>query len=404
MNYLIFCSAEIGGLSFHFAKVLNDSGHRTYFVSLSGKKTGHDTSTYHYGNGQYDWDISHEFALLNIFSHRLDQLIYPSALIKQKLKKIVKKYKIGGIFATGIKSYLLSSAGLKYRYWSYGSDLDKFCFQYPYDGEKSIADPLKRLLFSLIIKRNARRTIKEASSVMIAPYQEQYLKLVSPNQTTFFLPHLITTDDPDNILACKQKMMREKLKQFSCDELFFSSTRNEWAGRLKSHDDNKGNNIIILAFHNYLKLQNVKKAKLLLVEKGYDVDETKKLIAQIGISDRVIWVPEMPRPQLDQYYLAAQFAFGQFHTPVITNSCIEPLAFATPAISYYGHAPISTAYYDQLPPILNSKDPSEIAEHLFQTSMDDNKYKELQLDSLRWVKKQCAPNAFTNKFLKLFNQ
>ena len=49
MNFLIFCSAEIGGLPYHFAKTLNDSGLQTYFISLSGRKKGHDTISFHYG-------------------------------------------------------------------------------------------------------------------------------------------------------------------------------------------------------------------------------------------------------------------------------------------------------------------------------------------------------------------
>ena len=237
---------------------------------------------------------------------------------------------------------------------------------------------------------------------MIAPYQLKYLELLSKNNNFFFLPHLIYSQSFKDTIEKKEKYSNELFSQYECDEIFFSSTRHEWYGKLKNRDDNKGNNIIIESFAKYLDLQKHKKTKLLIIEKGYDIEATKNLIAALNIQDRVIWLSEMPRPELEKYYLAAKFAFGQFHTPVITNSSLEPLAAATPVISFFGNTPISIAYYETLPPVYNSKTPHQIAHFLYNMHNEHDGYLKLQEKSLSWISTYCSKESFARQFKNSF--
>ena len=393
MNYLIFCSFEVGGLPYKMAEILNRHGVKVYFLSIAKDPVGHDSSHFHYGTSREDWNISHQFK---------DYLISDTK-IKSKLVNIKKEYNIINCFATGIKAYMLSDVGINYYYWSFGSDLDQQCFMPAWNNNYPLWKNCLRLPFYFFThRRNARKSLRNAQSIMIAPYQIKAYNQVCPGKPLFFLPHFFTITDYELLLRKKQEIKQHICAKIGAQQFFFSATRHFWSGERAHLADNKGNNVIIAAFKKYLEISENHNSKLVLIEKGPDVDSSKALSDQLNITEKIVWLKEMKRDELNNYYLGADICFGQFGTPVLTFAALEPLVNGTICISSLSDNDDRIPFYHSRPPIFSSKDPAKIANFMIKILTNPEEYAELSYQSWLWIKNNCSEEKFVDSFKKIF--
>lgn len=237
---------------------------------------------------------------------------------------------------------------------------------------------------------------------MISPYQLGAYNRVCPDKPLFFLPHLIPTTDYETLMKRKAGNKKAICSQIQAENYFFSSTRHFWAGSKARMADNKGNDIIMKAFAEYLRLSGRSTTKLVLVKKGPAVENSQSLARDLGLSGRVVWLDEMPRAELNTYYDGASVCFGQFGTPVVTNAGIEPLCHAAACVSYFGQAIPEVPFYKESPPIMNSKDPHEIGRKVTEWMENPQALLELGFRSWRWAKDNCSEERFVASFLEAF--
>ena len=405
MSYLVFCSSEIGALPFKIAKTLNEHGVNTYYISLSGKVSGHDSTEFHYGNKCEDWDLSHMFSGSFSLPHRVDQVIYLPHRIASRLMTIKKQYGITHCFATGIKSYLLKRADINYKYWSYGSDLDRHCFHPVFASNYTFwVKLLMYIPFVSVIRPNARRSICHADSVMIGPYQINSLNRICVDKKLFFLPHLIKTIDYDVLILQKAKNKRIVCEEISAAHFFFSSARHEWSGHYKDEPDIKGNDIILKAFQRYLSMSNDYNCKLIMVEKGTDIEASKSLARELKLDKFIFWIKEMKRAEIQQFYQGATMCFGQFGTPVVTYAALEPLADGSVCASFFENNTQGVPFYNEMPPIFSSKDPDEIAHFMCELKGNEQFYNDMCYNSWKWTREYCSEERFVESFQEVFEE
>ncbi len=411
------------------AEILNNHGIETYYISFHKDATGHDSSIFHYEIKKNKWDLTPLFIGCSPDSEGCLSL----------LKQIRNKYAIHGCMATGGDAYLLKLAGIIYHYWCFGSDLDQISFypiwpyKYPLKNKLLYYScyilmkiyqsvnyrlyipftkmPWNEYIFirglnidSLLSLRNKqRKSISDANSVMIAPYQlKSYLKICRTKKL-FFFPHFLEIEDYEVIQHKKNRIKKELCKQFKAKGFFFSSTRHFWCGEFSHLSDNKGNDIILESFATYLSIYGDQGFKLLLINKGPHLDETKILASKLGLDKYVIWINEMKRIDLLKYYTGADICFGQFGTPVLTNVVVEPLSQATPCISYFidGHEN-NIPYYKDMPPVFNSKNPKSIADFINRLATDTEFNNKISYQSWDWVNKNCNEKKFVSDFQEIF--
>lgn len=394
MSYLIFCSFEVGGFPYHIARILNKYGVETYYIFLGETKSDHDSTRFHYGSVNENWDLSYMFN-------------NASALCKkdiiEQLSKIKRQYNISSCLATGSKSYLLEKAGIPYIYWAYGSDLDQQCFKIIWPPEyPSWKKVLMYPHFILFQRPTAIKTIQYAEQVMISPYQIEALNKINSRKKLFFIPHLINVMNYDELIEKKLVSRKQICRDIQADRFFFSSVRHVWSGYLKNASDNKGNDAIIQSFKRYLDKTGDINSKLILIEKGPDIESTKLLACQLGIDKYVVYLEEMRRDELNQYYQGATLCFGQFGTPVLTYSILESLSNATPCISFYIDKDIRVPFYKEIPPVFNSKNPDEIAIFMSKITESENHKNEVGYKSWLWAKENCSEQKFVQSFLNVF--
>jgi len=392
MSYLIFCSFEVGGLPYRMAEILNAYGVETYYASIAQPRLDHDSTQFHYGRATPPWDLTPRFR----------EAIGSGRKIKALLNQAQREFRLTRFFATGQKAYLLREAGLPYHYWSYGSDLDYLVNYIPVLSHSYSwwTRPIRYLLYLLRFRRNSRRSITGARAIMIAPYQAEAYQQVCPDKPLFFFPHFFKIEDLEALGPKKIASRQELEPKIGASRFFFSSTRQVWSGPLRRSADNKGNDVILRAFREYLNLSGDRRTKLALVAKGPDVTASQALARELNITPQVVWVGEMQRSQLDQYYQGAGLCFGQFATPVLAFTALEPLAQANVSISFFDRVDSRVPFYPEDPPIFKSKEPREIGEFMAGIMASPQQHEDLCRRSWQWIKENCSEERFVAGFVK----
>ncbi len=398
MSYLIFCSYEVGGQPYRIADILNRHGVKTYYVSLSLRTGIHDSTVFHFGQRSDDWDLS------NLFQGNYLTYNLRKRNIAKGLAALHEQHGITNCFATGSLSYLLKEAGIPYKYWSYGSDIDRCCdLRMMAPWKMAVHEKAIRYGYYLLFGcPQLKKALANADAVMIAPYQFEGLTKLLPNKSLFFLPHFIRVTDYERLVAEKRKNREIICSMIDAERFFFSPTRHVWSGHFQHIPDNKGNDIVIKAFARYAHVSGDTRSKLVLVSKGPDARTSKRLIEDLGVERLVIWLDEMKRDELNRYYQATTVCFGQFGTPVITGSVVEPLATATTCISYLGERSGQVPTYAEAPPVVNSRNPEAIAQAMSRLVSDKTYRSELSHRSWCWAKDHCSEERFVEEFLKVF--
>jgi glycosyltransferase involved in cell wall biosynthesis len=375
------------------AETLNRFGVETYYVYLGKRETGHDSTQFHYGNREEPWYLSSRFQ--PIFNN--------SAEVIHRLGQIKNEYHITHCFATGTEAYHLKRAGIRYHYWSFGSDLDYKCFIRA--GSKNRWKMLRFFRHPFRVyaeRRRARDSIRYADSVMVSPYQIKAFRKIFGDKNVFFLPHCFKVVDYTTLLPQKEVNKRLICKEIQADRYFFSSVRHCWTGDWKRMTDYKGNEVILHSYAKYLSLAKNDHSKLVLVKKGPDVEASKYLSKRLGIENRIIWVDEMKRDELDKYYQGADLCFGHFGTPVLTHVVLEALKNGTIGISFSIKRMANFPFYVEDPPIFNSRSPEEIAEFMIQILNDQARSNQQSSQSWFWIKNNCSEEIFVESFRSIF--
>ncbi len=337
------------------AAILRRHGWNAYYVSIDRADGGHDSTVFHFGRSSEPWDLSHRFTGT-----------LSSLQVVRRLKQIAREFGISNALATGLRAYLLRSAGIAYRYWTYGADLDQYHVTPPAHGDLRgmMRLPLRWLFVNAYIRPMLLRTYRRADAVMIAAYQKDTLRRVHPHAPLFFLPHFFETRSWDELQKQRLAAHAVLCRRFASEYVLFSSVRQYWKGakcRRKENVSNcKGNDLLIEAFAKYCVADKRRRTTLLLVDKGPDVEESKLLARKLGVGERIVWLSEVSRKELDQYYLGANLCLGSFgEAGAASFSAIEPLALGTPCISWLKVDP-EVPFYSEGPTLFSSRNPSEI--------------------------------------------
>jgi len=173
------------------------------------------------------------------------------------------------------------------------------------------------------------------------------------------------------------------------DLLFVQHARQIWK---KSPDfwSYKGNNFLIEGFGKFIQAFPSVKAKLILFDYGADVKHSKKLIAAIGLSDSVVWMPKMPRKKLMKILSIADLIVGElFHSWNTYGVVVEALCMGKP----FMHKRIDKEFsgdYEELYPMLHADSAATVFNGLEWISNNKRQAEELATDGRAWFMKYCV--------------
>ncbi len=175
---------------------------------------------------------------------------------------------------------------------------------------------------------------------------------------------------------------------------FIAPARQHWK---KGKELLKGNDKIVKA----VRILKDKKYefKIIFVEYGLEVEETKKLIKDLDVESFFTWIQPVSKDELWKYYVSCEGVLDQFAIPGIGGVAFEAIAIGAPLITSIKEHEVSN-FFGKKPPYLNCHKPEEIALQIEKVLNKD--FSEYKLQSREWFSKYHSSQRILDIQLECF--
>lgn len=162
----------------------------------------------------------------------------------------------------------------------------------------------------------------------------------------------------------------------------FSPSRHHWKSGETSW--RKGNDVLLRGLARAgARNHNI---RLVLVEWGQEVDLSKRLIDELGLSGQVEWVQPMGKRALWQEYCTSHLVADQFVMPALGGVGFEAMALGRRLLSRIDFEQLSE-FFGQCPPVLNASSPEEAAAAIAAVLDDPDDRSGVGGDGLKWIQR-----------------
>jgi hypothetical protein len=190
----------------------------------------------------------------------------------------------------------------------------------------------------------------------------------------------------------------EKIRR-NHDIVIFHQTRHVW----KNSPDPfswKGNDKLFLGFSEFVKQAGGVRACIVTCEYGPDVDETKKLVRDLGIEKRVFWFPQMMRKEIMIGLSLSDIGTGEFHMSWLSCGTIyETLAMAKP-LMHYREDKLYEKHYPELYPMIHVKTAGDVCRALHDYAARPADYRKIGSEGRQWLQKYAIDDPL-NAYMKM---
>ncbi len=193
--------------------------------------------------------------------------------------------------------------------------------------------------------------------------------------------------DPETILDHRDRShwfyAIEKLRN-EVDVLVFSHARHIWKGNVPP-EWQKGNDKLFRGLRAAINARPDVRFGLVCLEYGPDVIPSKELVAELGLEDRVVWLPKTARKELMLGLAISDIGCGEFGESWLSCGTIyEVLAMGKPLLqrredSLYTHA------YPELYPVWDVKTSDDVKRHLVSYADDPDAMRTRAKAGRKWL-------------------
>ena len=145
----------------------------------------------------------------------------------------------------------------------------------------------------------------------------------------------------------------------------FSPSRHHWCTPDRSL--NKGNDVLLRGIAEAVR--DGVKVRIRLVDWGQHVEESKRLIDDLGISSLVSWVPIMNRTQLWSACLTSHAVADQFALPALGGVGYESLTLGARLITNIDATALAV-FFGESPPVLIAATPAQVTDRIRELAED----------------------------------
>ncbi len=150
----------------------------------------------------------------------------------------------------------------------------------------------------------------------------------------------------------------------------------------------KGNDVFLKGVASFIKQRPEVKVGIVLFEYGADVQASKDLIHELGLTDSVIWIPTILRKELLKILKLGDIGIGQFGEESWYLYCSNAEIIAS-EVAYLGYR--DNKYCQEkkceIYPMMNANTEDEIAASLLDFKDKPAKYKNQSKEAFMWLKK-----------------
>lgn len=181
----------------------------------------------------------------------------------------------------------------------------------------------------------------------------------------------------------------------------FSHSRHV-LGMKEDNPNYKGTDKILKGWAEFRKLEPRLNAKLIVLQYGPDVAQSKKMASELGISDTLIWMPLMTRKDLMIGVANSDVVFGQFG-PGRDFTCgvvLETLVMEKPLLCARDPKNEEVKAGKTFP-VVSAKTEQEIASQLLRLAQDRETSQEEAKEGRRWYLEQVLEPSMHNYLSKI---
>lgn len=305
---------------------------------------------------------------------------------------------------------LAQAASVPHVFYSYGGDLMAA------HTSRELKEGFRRLIARkrpgirpTLLGLRQRRALRDSTDVIAIMMGWQIESYVRP---LGLIDKMVRTRLPWKVDDYEAKPIADLVRKYDqYDLVFFMLARHSWRS---IWSDLKGNDKFIKAFAAFVK-ERSGNFKLICVEKGPDVGDSKSLIEKLGIGAYVEWVPEMNKDGMRAYYslpnavVVDQFWHDQWYLRYPADVAYPRIGFGSGSIeALCAKRPLITVFFDREfydgaePPILSAFTIPEIRARLHEVvDMGENGRRAMANQGYAFVKRFHDWSGVTDKYISL---
>lgn len=173
----------------------------------------------------------------------------------------------------------------------------------------------------------------------------------------------------------------------------FNGARVIWSRPLPpgfSDLDDKGTDVLVMGFAAYLGRGG--EGELRLVNKGYDAERTRQLVAKLGIVEDVEWLDELPLTAFYEEVARADVVCDQFGTSMPGMVALDAMAMGRVVLSNFRLEHMG-AYYPQPHPFLQAATPEEVCDALWLLHQNPSRRADMGVQASAYARTYRSPEA-----------
>jgi hypothetical protein len=183
-----------------------------------------------------------------------------------------------------------------------------------FTGQLSAARPLKTALLKSVARRQADGIRAAGQVVVLDGVTQDVVRRLGVEPVMRGLPMVYNREPPPTEAPTSE--LAEALTAMRSSELsIVHHARLLWdedGGRVAA-SDSKNNHWLLIAISRLIRQQPRLRPLVVMIEYGPDVDRTRRLASELGISDYVRWMPKMARRELSLLLAEASIVCGEFY-------------------------------------------------------------------------------------------
>jgi len=215
-----------------------------------------------------------------------------------------------------------------------------------------------------------------------------------------FVPHPIN----EEFMVCSDDtrvLSKEIHDSLNSDFIIFHPSRQHWSSE-RNLSWEKGNDIFIEGFARFCKEVNPKAAAI-FVKWGNMISESKRLLEEYGISERVLWIEPQPNRKMLRYIMATEVLADQFYLGAFGSTMPKALACRKPALLYINQH-LHEWCFEEMPPIINASNPLEVFEGLKRICLDKAGTEKLIADGRIWYDKYHSNKVIVKRLSEIYEK
>jgi glycosyltransferase involved in cell wall biosynthesis len=215
-----------------------------------------------------------------------------------------------------------------------------------------------------------------------------------------FMPHPVNEDH--RVEALQAASLRRELRdRLAADFVVFHPSRQHWESE-RHPSWEKGNDVFIKGFARFVK-EVCPRAAAVFVEWGKTVNESKRLLAELGVADRVHWVAAMPNRRMVEQIAASDVVADQFFLGAFGSTTPKALFHGRPAMLYLDESRHRWCF-PETPPVINARTPEEVFQGLSKLYREPAFQAEIQEKGRAWYDRYHSNRVIVERFSEAFKR